>query len=234
MRRPYCAKFIHWSFFFFSPENKKNSQAFQPQCYKHLINFLCNLKQTGEVVCWRGWFLTGGEDPARCVWLWRQLHMRWSRHSYCVWIDKIIGNQLMLLFLFLFTSSSCTSEKPCNKMSESFLALLDICFEMLTQIWAPDFFCDDLVLKSIVELLNTRFDEVPALIKQRHASVCLRVELVSAMAQGFFVYGAVILCLESEKYFCGPEAYTGTASMHGNRWGTCFCTLTVNLSGETK
>lgn len=51
---------------FFSPKNNKNSQTFQSQCYKHLINFLCNPEHIGEVLCWRGWFLTCGEDPARC------------------------------------------------------------------------------------------------------------------------------------------------------------------------
>lgn len=87
-----------------------------------------------------------------------------------------------------------------------------------------------------MELLNTLFKElqqVPALIKQRHAPLCLRVELVSGMAQGFFVYGAVILGLESEKYFCGPEAYAGTASMHANIQGTCFCALPGVLARET-
>lgn len=71
---------------------------------------------------------------------------------------------------------------------------------------------------------------MPALIKQRRASVHLRVELVSGMAQGIFVYGAVIHSLESQKYFCGPEAHMGTASMHKNRKGTCFCTLPLSLS----
>lgn len=71
---------------------------------------------------------------------------------------------------------------------------------------------------------------MPALIKQRCASVHLRVELVSEMAQGIFVYGAVIHSLESQKYFCGPEVHMGTASMHKNRKGTCFCTLPLSLS----
>lgn len=44
------------------------------------------------------------------------------------------------------------------------------------------------------------------------------------------MYGVVVLCLESEKYFCDPEAYTETASMHANRQGTCFCTLPMSFS----
>lgn len=51
---------------FFPSTNKKNPQAFQPQFCKHLINFLCNPEQRGEVAGWRGWFLTGGEGPVRC------------------------------------------------------------------------------------------------------------------------------------------------------------------------
>lgn len=56
------------------------------------------------------------------------------------------------------------------------------------------------------------------------------VELISGMVQGSFVYGVVILCLESQKNFCGPEPYIGTASMHTNSQGTCFCTLPLSLS----
>lgn len=54
--------------------------------------------------------------------------------------------------------------------------LLNICSEILTQIWAPgySFFHDDLFLKTNAELLNTWFKELQqatALIEQEHASV---------------------------------------------------------------
>ena len=49
-------------------------------------------------------------------------------------LKKLFQKQLVLLFLFLFTSSNCTREKPCNNMKESLLTLLSICFEILMQI----------------------------------------------------------------------------------------------------
>lgn len=166
------------------------------------------------------------------MWLQWQLRAWLSRRSYCR-VEKVVQKQLVLLFLFSFTSSNCTSEKPCNNMNESFLTMLNICFEILMQIWAPgySFFHDDLVFKTNA-MLNTWFKElqqVTALIKQEHASVYLRVGIVSGTAWGFFVcgvaYTGVMLWLESQKEgFCGLQAHRATASMYTNRQGTCFCT----------
>lgn len=70
------------------------------------------------------------------------------------------------------------------------------------------------------------------LIKQKHASEHLRAELVSRMAQGFFVCGAVILCLESQKYFCVPEAYIETASLHAKKGNLFLYPDTESQSGR--